>query len=139
MPKHLSITKRVSLAGFAEDWTDEAYLRVRLMTNAENKELVEFNQSAHTDEEAEAYGLAVIKKHTIDGKVFAIDDDGSVVLDDFDADTHFEDSADLRNKAFFAINGIDADPKDFLAQTVSQQVKDSTKTQETTSSPTPTQ
>lgn len=139
MPKHLSITKRVSLAGFAENWTDDTYLRVRLMSNAENKELIEFNKAGHTDEEIEAYGLDVIKKHVVDGKILAINDDGSEVLDDFDAETHFEDSADLRNKAFFAINGIDADPKDFLAQTVSQQVNDSTKTQELTSNSTPTQ
>lgn len=111
MPR-FAITKRVSLAGIYEGWTDEAYAIITPATYADKigiNELVDSNPDGAT---ALKFELVVAQDHFVSGKGFVLGMDDTLELGDI-AKEDLSDMVDLSQRLFIAIaRGLDADPKD---------------------------
>jgi hypothetical protein len=113
MARQLAVTKRVSLAGIAEDWDDDCYALVTPMSIKDYRDFDELKVDGMTEAKAAGIESQFVLDHFVSGRVKILKDDGSLES----ADMVPEDvtaSIDICNKLFYAISGI-LDPKDFGA------------------------
>jgi hypothetical protein len=111
MPRRLAVTKRITLGGIGEGWTDEAYVLVIPATPADFDSIQDFDTVDHTPQEQIKFQNDFSRARILSGKVFTFDDNNNLVLDDYQPDD-LEAMPDLANKIFLEINGITLDPKD---------------------------
>jgi hypothetical protein len=98
----------VSLEDLADGWTSDAYAVITPASHTEYRELIAIpddNKPALID-----YQEAMVKKHLVSGKVFVLDDQGAMNLDDIQPEDALESSG-LSNRLFAEIMGVTADPK----------------------------
>lgn len=80
MARTLNILKRFSLADLGDGWTD-CYVDYRPMTVGDVTKITQLKTDGMTNAQSATFALEHIKTHVVGGKVSALDDGKSVVVD----------------------------------------------------------
>lgn len=116
MPRNLAITKRVSLAGAYDGWTDDAYAIVTPASYVDRMEISNLVGGDKSNSELLQLELDLVKEHFVSGKLFVTDDAGNPQLDDMSADD-LDEIVAASQILYMAITGITADPKGSSTET----------------------
>ncbi|WP_064257788.1 hypothetical protein [Rhodococcus sp. HS-D2] len=86
MPITFKLSRKFSLAGIADEWDDDCYIRYNTITVAERRELAaEAIEKRMTDEDATKRIAEVVAAHITGGQVYSQAEGGGLTLVKFDA------------------------------------------------------
>lgn len=107
--KRIVAVKKVSLEGLSEEWGPECYAYVRRSGHEDGKELREANLEGMKPEEADEWQRNFVAARFLGGKIKVFNDGQFELVDMLPEDTHA--TADISDRLFFGIVGVDTDPK----------------------------
>lgn len=109
MARRVAITRKVSLAEFADGW-DDCFAIVTLADFSEMQEIAAKDFKSLTDIEAVGFEIEVVMKHFVSGKINVINDAGQAELVDMVA-ADVQAGPKIADRLYAVIMGVTLDPK----------------------------
>jgi hypothetical protein len=138
MARQLAITRKFSLSGVADGWTDESFVIYSPVAYGDLKTLRDAAPEGMQETDAIDFTLNFIKSHVISGKIQILDETGNPVVADFEKDDLDQLPPDTINAMFSALTGVKLDPKGTSTATETSPTLPPTPELQTSTTPTAT-
>lgn len=110
--RRLAITKRMSLADVAEDWTSECYALYRPATYKDMLEVKSLNPDSLDESAGIDFMLEFASRHIVGGKVMVLNDDDMLQVAEMQPSDVELLPPEVVNSLFADMTGAKLDPKD---------------------------